>query len=107
MFVRWRRKSEDGADAGRRGLAGGVGGGAGGLVGDARPGAAGAVLAVGDLAVHRRHVAAAPCPRRLAARLALHLPAHPDPATVSIDRLLSSLEARSIPLFESYLILQI
>jgi hypothetical protein len=84
MFIRWRRKSHDGAEAGRRGLAGGVGGGGGGLVGggggglvgDARPGAAGAVLAVGDLAVHGRHVAAAPGPRGLAARPALHLVAH-------------------------------
>jgi hypothetical protein len=76
--------SQDGADGGgRRPLRCGSGGGvarrrrrlvAGG--GDPRPAAAGAVLALGDLAVHGRDVAAAPGPRGLAARPALHLVAH-------------------------------
>ena len=55
-------------------------GGVGGLLvdgrGDAGPVPAGAVLALGDLRVHGRDVAAAPGPRGLAARPALHLVAH-------------------------------
>jgi hypothetical protein len=67
-------RSQDGADRrGRRPLRGGR------LVagrGNARPIAAGAVLALGNLAVHGGDVAAAARPRGLAARPALHLVAH-------------------------------
>ena len=60
--------------------AGGGGVGVGGLLvdgrGDAGPVPAGAVLALGDLRVHGRDVAAAPRPRGLAAGAALHLVAH-------------------------------
>ena len=55
-------------------------GGVGGLLvdgrGDAGPVPAGAVLALGDLRVHGRDVAAAPGPRGLAAGPALYLVAH-------------------------------
>ena len=65
-----------------------AGGGASGLVaggGDARPVAAGAVLALGDLPVHGGDVAAAPRPRGLAARAALHLVAHRRARSVALS----------------------
>lgn len=69
------RASQDGA-SGRRTLRCGGVARRRRLVADARPVPAGAVLALGDLAVHGGDVPAAAGPRGLAARPALHLVAH-------------------------------